>query len=505
MASRLRRKAPPVTTGARSTLKVPPKVVDGIPAKLQASIEHSLQANRQAQRRILETLRLVAAKKIANRKQAKACLAELHERWSNVDAKPPPATETEKLKYKEMTVKDWKQFFPDAGKKRTKTPAAPSDNLRPDSRNNQSLQFHAIRKKLVDDSDLQPADNMTRASYKRRKLFRYDSERKWTRSFFIDPAGSIPPPNDDLQMRNALIEGSFFGHLSPPFTSKEDKALMDAVDEVRNGDEIDAASTRTDDEAFWEKVATKLTDDKLSAKRKPSTQLFIRTAKEYEIRHDFIRKPPKVKLSKEECLLILDKMHRRTNQKSNLVENDNGQPSNEAQQPAENANNGTAVDWFDVAASINEKRDQGDHQVTAFDCLRVYETQIKGIHADWTVEEDRILLTALAALGPQYMLDFQGTMLLSSLLGHTKNIKQILARVNHSLLNPQLHRTLWSKDDQRKLVLCMKVYRNDPSPTHKAGTFHFPHRNNTMVAAKWSRSLNPNASTSAELSAEEDE
>jgi len=69
-----------------------------------------------------------------------------------------------------------------------------------------------------------------------------------------------------------------------------------------------------------------------------------------------------------------------------------------------------------------------------------------------------------------------------------------LFRLNGTLLNPNYRNEIWSQDEEKKLVLCMKAYRDNVSPIVKAGN-HFPDRASKYVSVKWNRSLNPKYTT----------
>lgn len=80
----------------------------------------------------------------------------------------------------------------------------------------------------------------------------------------------------------------------------------------------------------------------------------------------------------------------------------------------------------------------------------------------WTLEQDQVLFRTVAAAGPQQVLDQHFASHLSDVL--KKNPKAILQRTMTSLLNPKFANDLWSEDDERRLCLLMKVYRDVQSP-----------------------------------------
>eukprot|EP00980_Cylindrotheca_fusiformis_P000253 scaffold54_cov110-Cylindrotheca_fusiformis.AAC.11 len=249
---------------------------------------------------------------------------------------------------------------------------------------------------------------------KRRQTFRYDPNRKWQLSYWTDPTGSIPEPNDDTikrqrQRRRQTMEP----HLSTTKTT--------------------TTATRP--------------------------------------------------FTKEESKFILKEQK-------------------EQQQPN--------PDWQNIAAQLNDR--------TAFECLQHYyhkKKKKRGPEMPTQEEEeqqqqqqvDDTLLYYLALQGPQFVWDLPSSAHSAPLIGGGKYThKQLRIKANTTqTVNPNYTRPpsklkhFWSIDEQRKLVLAMKVYsaadsnnnnNNYPSPVQLAA-MHFPHRPTSYVTKKWERTLNP--------------
>jgi hypothetical protein len=75
-----------------------------------------------------------------------------------------------------------------------------------------------------------------------------------------------------------------------------------------------------------------------------------------------------------------------------------------------------------------------------------------------TPAEDQLLLQYMAASGPQFVVDGDAMVHIAAHLLPGRSRKQVLARVNQSILNPNLHRDAWSEEEERRLAICMKVY-----------------------------------------------
>lgn len=223
------------------------------------------------------------------------------------------------------------------------------------------------------------------------------SDRPWTRSFFVDQSGNLPPPNDDTKMK--LESGMNKTFIDP-------SALWSKHEVARLHDIVNALATTCDGgEAIdFRQVATSL-NDALKSKR---------SAEECRVKYQSNRTP----FTKHESLTLLKKFH-----------------------------NGEEL--------LLPKRTKWQ----AFQALHAAADHNK---VSWTLEQDEVLFKAVAAAGPQQVLSQHFASHLSAIL--QKNPKTILQRTMTSLLNPVFVNDMWSDEDERRLCLLMKVYRDSPNP-----------------------------------------
>ena len=389
-------------------------------------------------------------------------------------------------------------------------------------------------------------DNMNaRQRRKYLQLHEYNTNRRWNRPFFTDPFGNVPEPNADTVRRRQLEQSNFFFHKSPPWSSKQSKGLEQIVQQQKQRKaQVDQASKNDDDVcqsemddndksnkkiraiyrtdqaketdtacSFWDTVATEL-EEKIPTDPKTTTAV-PKTAEECRLHYKELQQS---KFTKEESMKILEHVH---------------------------LANPSHPDWQAVAQSLNDDKSRGDRSErsdrTAWQCFAHYHTHLRPTKVSpWSPQQDCTLFAYLAAMGPQFVWDMEsaahvaGRLFATSTTGREelppKNNRQLLVRANQSLLNPNFHSDFWTADDERRLVLCMKIYStmgegddkssnsgdqdadegddNDesnaqtntaqqiPSSTiinHVAKT-HFPHRGAANVVAKWTKRMDPSLS-----------
>ncbi|KAL3930848.1 MAG: hypothetical protein SGBAC_011585 [Bacillariaceae sp.] len=153
------------------------------------------------------------------------------------------------------------------------------------------------------------------------------------------------------------------------------------------------------------------------------------------------------------------------------------------------------TDWHEVSAKLQDR--------TAFECLKhFHQTTKKGKGpAKEKPSQDEVvdatILKYVALQGPQFVWDLPSIAHCSALVGGGKfSHRQLRIRANLTQLNPNFNKStealkqFWHKDEERKLVIAMKVYKNQVNPIQMAST-HFPSRPTPYVAKKWERTLNP--------------
>ena len=253
--------------------------------------------------------------------------------------------------------------------------------------------------------------------------WKYDPYRKWTRRFFVDPSGSVPEPNQDSVKRRRLENDKLFYHTCPPWTSKEVETLLSVVGDLQATKEADGGGV---DNLDFDEVARAL--EERSKGKLPTAD--PRTGQDCRLKYLDTRKQRP--FTKEESLRILEQVHLH-----------NGSPP-----------------WQNVAADIDR---------TAWQCLLAYESKLSRTRTSpWIASEDEMLLKYVAAMGPQWVLTMGSASDLTARLFPDRSPKQVMARANSSLVNPNLARDVWSDDEERKLVLGMKVYRDTPNPVYRA-------------------------------------
>jgi hypothetical protein len=256
----------------------------------------------------------------------------------------------------------------------------------------------------------------------------YDPFRKWTRQFFVDPDGSVPAPNEDVVKRRRLEEDKLFYHTCPPWSTKEVETLLMITTEMlaknKDNENVDSCLDFAQVSRTLEK-RTQIVDKKKCPTARP------RSADDCRLKYTEVRRenPP---FTKDESMKILEQVHLH-----------NGNPP-----------------WQDVATLLNR---------TAWQCLLAYQTKLTSSQSSpWTLEEDEVLLKYVAAMGPQWVLTLGSAADLSAQILPNRSPKQILARANTTLVNPNFTHGIWSDEEERKLVLCMKVYRNTSNPIMRA-------------------------------------
>lgn len=281
-----------------------------------------------------------------------------------------------------------------------------------------------------------------------------DPYRPWARQYFVDHLNSVPQHNEDTLKRRSLEEthgaGQFFPHLSPPWMTHERKMLGEAMKEQHQSN----ANDSVDLEAVAQYVNKKRRVDSReeTPRRKP------RTAEQCKVQYHRQKVEKQPKISKAETKKIVELMK-------------------ETQ--------GGKVDWEAVATSIGNQR-------TSWQCFQAYQKMMHSAptQPNWTPQQDEILLKYVAAQGPQFVLDMVSVDEMCCKLFPDKTRRQIFLRANQSLVNPTLQSTPWSLQEERKLVLCQKIYKEAPERV----AAHFKIRSARSVREKWSRNLDPNYS-----------
>lgn len=417
-----------------------------------------------------------------------------------------------------------------------------------------------------------------------RKKFRYDPHRKWTPDYFVDPTGSRPRENEDAIQRRKLmmkpktttkqslsmpgeeqeagemVSDTFFYHTSPPFTPKE-KALLDkwlfksSKSNDNNSNRTDNGDDDDDDSGvFYESIAQKLRQEhheNKEARKKDNLLLptsVPRTAEDMRLYHRHCL-ASQYKFSKEESLAILECVEEIAATESTPetvdqeVDGEGSNPMNEDDNQKSSTNgvpNQTTVrpDWQKICNRVLEVHrrqksnfDRGvgnnDPPITPYQCMIHYKTKLRPQpDGSFTPEEDELLLRYITAMGPQFLWNFPQISDLASRLFPHKTSRRIYERTHFSQWHPLSKDTIWTKEEEQKLVLAMKIYsdtgdneiggaskngrsgasvrqeglaRNKQSSRissekaalRKAATHFHPYRQPSKVMKKWERSFSP--------------
>mmetsp|Transcript_22754 Transcript_22754/g.37680 ORF Transcript_22754/g.37680 Transcript_22754/m.37680 type:complete len:414 (-) Transcript_22754:53-1294(-) len=275
------------------------------------------------------------------------------------------------------------------------------------------------------------------------------SDRPWTKRFFVDQKGSIPPPNEDTKLRLTLEKDKQFIHQSPFWSKKEISYLHEQVVVV---------VANKDNNSTADEDAVVVDDFQLVATAVNEKFKTTRSADECRVKYQ----PNRAPFTKQESLDVLKQHHK-----------NNG----EATLSLPNRTNWQAFQAFHGGAGSSDKK------------------------VPWTVQQDQVLFKTIAAAGPQHVVDQGFAHTLSAVL--EKSPKTILQRTTTSLLNPNFVNHQWSETDERRLCLLMKVYRDSQFPFVAAAS-HFPNRGSRSVHDKWSRTLDPNYDLDKQFTPEED-
>ena len=312
-----------------------------------------------------------------------------------------------------------------------------------------------------------------RQKWSKRKHFEYDFKRRWNWEFFCDPLGSKPSANIDTKKRRKLEASRSFHHKSPPFSKSEREALKQLFQSKGDQKKDNDGRTAIDYEAIAQRLlelSKESGDDKSIQNSWPT-----RTAEECKVYHQHAINC-KERFSKEESLKILEEVQISKDKKSEFP------------------------DWHKIAATTSLVQNNNRN---VWDTYSHYRQKLEK-PANWnaTTKEDRLVTQYAALQGPQYVWDNKQIAQFQSRLLPTVAAKRIQSRSDQTLLNPKFTTEFWTEEAKRKLVLCMKIYKNDPSPILSAST-HFSDRSSAQVSHKWTRTLNPAIDTSP-LTHEED-
>ena len=304
-------------------------------------------------------------------------------------------------------------------------------------------------------SQISTTPNKNNRPLKIAKGWELNESKRWTRRFFIDPNQSIPVCNQDTLKRRQW-EGDLIdvrNYRYNPWSKEEIELLRSSVEKVRIKQQQELVKNRhgsetnqivndvdIDFDAVTDIIEKNLSEQKLAPQKIKKIQshsyisrdisdgtLMLRLPRDYRNKFlysvsDAINKSP---FSKEESSKLLDVINQSNHQSLDVV-----------------------------ARSLNNAR-------TPFQCFQRLQKVISGNIGTLNQDEDELLLKFIAASGPQFVLGHHTTTFMSQRFFPHLSTRQILTRVNTSLVNPNHRNERWSDDEERLLVLGMKSYSND--------------------------------------------
>lgn len=123
--------------------------------------------------------------------------------------------------------------------------------------------------------------------------------------------------------------------------------------------------------------------------------------------------------------------------------------------------------WHLVALTLNTNR-------TPFQCFKYAQRKLLCNPLPWNREDDELLLKLIAASGPQIVLNnHTATFICHKFFPHFSRAN-ILHRCNETLVNPNLENKRWSEEEERLLVLGMRVFSEAESPINRAAVRYLP-------------------------------
>ena len=486
------------------------------------SLKKALTDNQSLQAKILSELEIIARKKRDNRLEAEKCIAE------SCAIRPPTTPSNQPDNPTEDNP-------PNGKRKRPKREKGDPQYM---PSNKEINELVALDKDNIDPDKVW--------SVHTRKKFRLDPFRKWTAEYFTDPTGSVPRDNEDsvwrrqlmMKQRNPtpsasssqenaeeLVPDSFFYHTAQPFTPKE-KTFMDKhlfQDGNNHSNYINNRDNASN--AFYEDVAQKLKEGhhEDALERWKDKAIFAtclpRSAEDIRMYHKDCL-VSKYEFTKEESLAILEGVEEAKTKLAAPKPPASSDSDSEESTTNASKEESDGPDWHNICDKVLDvhKRKQnitGDDfiPITPYRCMMHYKRKLRAQPGGtFTPQEDELMLRYMAAMGPQFVWDYQQITDIGSRLFPFKPAKRLYERTLFSQWHPLVKDKPWTIDEQMKLVLAMKIYNSNPPNNEAAAStqkqekarlalekaalrktsahFH-PYRQSYKVGKKWDRTFSP--------------
>lgn len=428
-----------------------------------SSIENALTSNITLQNEIIKKLNEISKLKYQNRVNASKALRFLKYNWENIDHQ---TNNSSILAVENKSRVYWRNF------------ASSIENERKNGNDKLRIKRKRGRNSLSDKVNYITVKND----------WEYNPKRKWKDSFFIDPYdlspsfNSSPSDDGDDNDDDRAINNIF---VSKPWLKKECNLLKDIAEDVRKEQSEKATAESSDDVPSssisdsmidFDTVSTRMIQQQQPGSASATATIPTRSSIECRNKYLYSVSPNinKSKWTREESLSILQKVPNNQNQN-----NDN-------------------TNWDDIAIQLNTNR-------TPWQCFSHYQTNLNpnSNSTIWSKDENELLLKYIGFKGPTFLIDNSHSDDMCRSFFPLRSITQVLIHSHTSLVNPNIDNDTWSEEEERKLCVCMKIYKNAPSPIIKAA-MHYTNRSPKSVSDKWGRCLNPHYDNSP-FKPEEDE
>lgn len=415
---------------------------------IQASLQRALEANRKAQQVMKDELQVVLRKKQANRRTVLRHLehrARREEAWNQIRVPAPPAACTSEQ------VNDF--FYQIALQK--------------------YLEENHPKHSAVASEEKEEAHDVSGKG--RRKQEKQQRGKSTT-----EPTEALPQVNVDEKPEKPSGRSSLYYRPEVGYSPiPKSRTNLFQYNPSRNWD----------NEYFI---------DPLNNRPEPNADALLRQ----EIRKGLFEDGPLVKKRTTNCKLPKDALQRLLK----LVE----------ESTTFDDKDGKRIDWKAVQSGMNQtfsKQRTIWELVSAFAQHSANQLLQDNPTCVTTPAQDEFLFRYIALHGPQAVWDARTLEPLASgkvftRLGNPVSSQQLHARLQETLVNPQLTaQSYWKAEEEKKLVLLMKIYQDeaatseetDPDMAGKGRTnltvakaaMHFPDRTRQQVRRKWERSLDP--------------
>lgn len=284
-----------------------------------------------------------------------------------------------------------------------------------------------------------------------------DPNRKWMRRYFIDKDGSTPY----VSWGNKLHDRE--EHVI------DDTMQSDVLVFERNIESRLSSSTDEPQQA-WKKI--KRENWKSNSLVEVAIKRYSKPALPQQSREFLVpcftfvdSKMSKTKLTKQECNFIISMV---------------------------DVYGGNNINWLELAKKHYIKF----RKQTPWQCFAHFRSIIQNPVTmrcpPWTADEDELLLKYLAIQGPQFLLQGDAAVQACITLFPHRNTRQLIARAQSTLINPNYIHDAWTTDEKRKLALLMRAYSKEQNPLALVSHMeHFAGRAPKSVGEKWIRTLNP--------------